>query len=105
MDSGARAALRSFEDIVSTADRNASSSSVLDVALRLACLASALLLGCGGRLVESHLSDPVVTPDGVVWWAEHRANSRGYNDTRVIMCQRGSRPVCVRVRPAEGRAR
>lgn len=61
--------------------------------------------GCGGGLREAHLSDPVVTDDGTVWWAEHRASERGSNDVRVVMCQRGSRPVCVRVRPVDAAAR
>lgn len=70
-------------------------------------LVLATLPACGaGALRESHLSDPVVTDDGTVWWAEHRAHARGTeNRTRVIMCRRGERPVCIRVQPVDGSAR
>lgn len=61
--------------------------------------------GCANELREAHLSDPVVGQDGTVWWAEHRAHERGANATRVIMCRRGERPVCVRVRPVDSGAR
>lgn len=69
--------------------------------LALGCIVVGALVGCGtGRLRDAHLSDPVVTADGTVWWAEHRARERG-NEVRVIMCQRGARPVCVRIRPED----
>lgn len=69
-------------------------------------LVLATLPACGaGALREAHLSDPVVTDDGTVWWAEHRAHARGDNQTRVIMCRRGERPVCIRVQPVDGSAR
>lgn len=60
-----------------------------------------ILANCGtGRLREAYLSNPIVTPDGTVWWAEQRVGERA-NDTRVIMCERGARPVCVRLRPED----
>jgi hypothetical protein len=45
----------------------------------------------------------VTGPHGeeTVWWAEHRANERGYNDSRVIACRGGQRPICVRMRVAD----
>ena len=67
------------------------------VAIGLCCLPA-----CGGNpLREANLSEPVVTDDGTVWWAEHRAREYGDNDTRIIMCRRGETPVCVRTRPHE----
>jgi len=72
--------------------------------MRIVLAVSLLLLAlpaCSrGALVDTQLSPPITTGtegDEVVWWAEHRAHERS-NDTRVIMCQRGQRPVCVRLR-------
>ncbi|GAB5547849.1 MAG: hypothetical protein SangKO_076090 [Sandaracinaceae bacterium] len=64
----------------------------------------ALGAGCGGPLREANLSSPILGDDGTVWWAEHRANARGSNDVRIIMCRPGERPVCVRVRPVDSEA-
>lgn len=56
-------------------------------------------LGCGGALRQADVTPPAVTEDGTVWWLDMRAAARGSNDVHVIMCRRGERPVCVRVRP------
>jgi hypothetical protein len=68
----------------------------------IAAVAALLVLpACGSSFVQANLSAPAVTEDGTVWWAEHRANERGYNDTRIIMCKRGEDPVCIRLRPGD----